>query len=699
VTTGCGSALYQLPPPRSGAASGPGHALAVYDAEAMALFIQAQLLMEADPPDIGVDDRGRRAVALLNQALALEPRSGVLWRYLAEAYAKVPDHREAVVAALQALALLPGDPRAHWIAGQQLRILGEPEQAEPHLQTAAEKGIPGEEDYLPHYYLYLLRREQGRTDAAADALSGWAEALPDDRYPHQLRARLLWEARRYQEARDEAVETLRRAPDDRETREIVGEYHQYDALGEIAVYDEILQSDWVVPEIHDAIRRAYDRLGRFDLALEHLEWVIVLGSHDIVGLTKRKGWLQYRMHAFDDVRATVTELRELHPDTVDDPELHELLAAALMREGRYEDALAELAAIPAPPPLSKRATEAEKLPQAAYARAARRRVDLHLQRGRQDLAVEAAVSARQVLDPRMRSDHARLLATVVRARIDAKDFDAAREALTELRRYVPDGVEEIDILFAEGRRDEAIEALRVRARDQPDRLSLLRRLATEILHAEGVDAALAVLQNAEHRLNAAIDRRRQGLDASEGWALDASTPLLHAELDMTRAAIRREAGDVEGAITALREALVHRPNDPYALNHLAYLYAEQGTELDEALKLIRLALDQRPFSGEMQDTFGWVQYRMGRYEDAVAALERADRYAPGEPEILAHLGEVLARLGRRDAARARYAEALRAVDEGEPVHQRVAGVVREALRALDAPAQADEAQQGEQKRR
>ncbi|GEM_PF-1711463 len=699
VTTGCGSALTQLPPPNLSPPSPRRDALSVYDAEAMALFIQAELIMESDAPDIGVDERGRRAVELLNQALALEPKSGVLWRYLAQAYAKVPDHREAVVAAMQALALIPGDPGAHWIAGQQLRILGRPDEAEPHLAAAAAKGIPGEVGYLPHYYLYLLRREQGRTDAAAEALAGWAAALPDDRSPHQLRARLLWEARRYEEGLAEAVETLRRAPDDRETRELVAEYHQYDALGEIAVYDAILQSDWVVPEVHDAIRRAYDRLGRFDLAAEHLDWVITLGSHDVVGLRKRKGWLQYRMHDFDAVRATVAELRALHPEQADDPELHELLAAALTKEGRYEDALAELARIPAPPALPQRATAVEKAPQEAYARAARRRIDLHIQRGRPDLAVEAAISARQLLDPRMRTEHDRLLSATVRARIEAADLVAAREALSELRRYLPEGTEEIDILFAEGRRAEGVEALRAAARDQPERVTLVRRLATEIVQDEGLDAALAVLQNAEHRLSAALDRRRQGAGASRAYALDARAPLLYADLDVTRATVLQEAGDFEGAVVALRAALEHRPGDPFALNHLAYLFADRGVELEEALALIRQALEQRPFSGVMQDTYGWILFRSGRYEEARKALETANRYAPREPEILAHLAEVLARLGQTAGARARYQEALRLVDEADPVHRRVLGAAREGLRALDAPAQTHQTEQSEQKRR
>lgn len=699
AASGCASALSELPPP--GRVPAPSERpAALFDADVVALFLKAQLILATDPPNLGVDDRGRAAVDLLNQALALHPKSGTLWRYLAEAYAKVPDHREAVVAALQAISLDPQDARAHFVAGQQLRILGKPDEAEPHLEAAATLGMgAGRDRYLSHYYLYLLRQEQGRTDAAAQALEAWSVAEPEERSPHQLRARLLWDARRYDEGFAAAVQTLRRAPDDRDTREIVAEYHQYDPLDEIAVYEEILTNDWVVPELHDAIRRVYDRVGRFDRALEHLGWVLVLGTHDGVTLTKRSGWLQYRMHEFEGVRATVAELRELHPDLADDPELHELLAAVLTKESRYTEALSQLAKIPAPGPLTPSSTAAEKAAHSTYVRAVNRRVDLHLDWGRADLAVEAAVSARQVLDPRMRTDHVRLLRSALRAQLAGQDPVGARETLVVLQRFGVGIDEEIDILFAEENSTDGIAALKEACLAAPDRMTLLRRYAIELLRFEGIETALATVQNAEHRVNALLDRRKRGLDASGEYAVTGRTALLHSDLDAIRAALHQEAGDVTAAVASLRDALAHRARDPYTLNHLAYLFAEEGIELPEAESLILRALEQQPFSGVMQDTYGWVLYRSGRHEEALVALEAAVRYAPREPEILAHLGEVLARLGQRDAARARYEEALEAVKQTEPVHRKVATSVAEALRALDAPAQANPHEQGEEKRR
>ena len=320
------------------------------------------------------------------------------------------------------------------------------------------------------------------------------------------------------------------------------------------------------------------------------------------------------------------------------------------RESRYTEALSQLAKIPAPGPLTPSSTAAEKAAHSTYVRAANRRVDLHLDWGRADLAVEAAVSARQVLDPRMRTDHVRLLRSALRAQLAGQDPVGARETLVVLQRFGVGIDEEIDILFAEENSTDGIAALKEACLAAPDRMTLLRRYAIELLRFEGIETALATVQNAEHRLNALLDRRKRGLDASGEYAVTGRTALLHSDLDAIRAALHQEAGDVTAAVASLRDALAHRGRDPYTLNHLAYLFAEEGIELPEAESLILRALEQQPFSGVMQDTYGWVLYRSGRHEEALVALEVAVRYAPREPEILAHLGEVLARLGQRDAA-------------------------------------------------
>ena len=344
-------------------------------------------------------------------------------------------------------------------------------------------------------------------------------------------------------------------------------------------------------------------------------------------------------------------------------------------------------------------TQAEKAAWSGYARAAIRRVDIHLARGRVDLALEAALGARQVLDPRALETVASLLRSELRVRVRAKDFDGARDTLAELRKWGDAAELEIEILFAEGNREEALDKLRVLTRGQPDALYLVGRLATENLIDGGPTAALAGLDEAEKRLDAEMDRRLQGGTADEVFEIESSLPGLHATIDRQRAAVHQEAGDAAAAEVAMQAALAHEPTSASSLNDLAYMWAGWGTHLDEAKAMSLRALAQQPFNGGMQDTYGWVLFRLGDLEGARAALELANRYTPSEPENLSHLAAVYARLGMMDRARDRYKEALREVDDSSPLHRRVAEQARAELRALDAPAQTHQREERQQQRR
>ena len=81
------------------------------------------------------------------------------------------------------------------------------------------------------------------------------------------------------------------------------------------------------------------------------------------------------------------------------------------------------------------------------------------------------------------------------------------------------------------------------------------------------------------------------------------------------------------------------PKNANALNYLGYTYADLGTNLDEAEKLIKEALNYKPDDGYITDSLGWVYYKKGLYEKAVETLERAVKLVPNDPIVLEHLGD------------------------------------------------------------
>ena len=103
----------------------------------------------------------------------------------------------------------------------------------------------------------------------------------------------------------------------------------------------------------------------------------------------------------------------------------------------------------------------------------------------------------------------------------------------------------------------------------------------------------------------------------------------------------------EKAEADLKKALELYPEQPHVLNYLGYSWIDQGVNLDEGMRLIRRAVDQRPDDGYIVDSLGWAYYRIGNYEEAIKHLERAVELKPMDPTINDHLGDVYWRVGRQ----------------------------------------------------
>jgi tetratricopeptide (TPR) repeat protein len=108
----------------------------------------------------------------------------------------------------------------------------------------------------------------------------------------------------------------------------------------------------------------------------------------------------------------------------------------------------------------------------------------------------------------------------------------------------------------------------------------------------------------------------------------------------------------------LRKLIALEPDHAHAYNALGYTLADRGLRLDEAEALIQRALELAPDDPFILDSLGWLRFRQNDLEGALIHLERAyDLRA--DPEIAAHLGEVLWRLERHDEANRLWDEALR----------------------------------------
>jgi Flp pilus assembly protein TadD len=109
----------------------------------------------------------------------------------------------------------------------------------------------------------------------------------------------------------------------------------------------------------------------------------------------------------------------------------------------------------------------------------------------------------------------------------------------------------------------------------------------------------------------------------------------------------------------LRKLIGVKPDHAHAYNALGYSFADRNQRLAEAEQLIVKALQLSPEDPFIIDSMGWVLFRKGDNAGALTHLQRAYSIRP-DPEIAAHLGEVLWALGRRDEARKTWQDAAKA---------------------------------------
>jgi len=115
----------------------------------------------------------------------------------------------------------------------------------------------------------------------------------------------------------------------------------------------------------------------------------------------------------------------------------------------------------------------------------------------------------------------------------------------------------------------------------------------------------------------------------------------------------------------LKKALELQPEQPHVLNYLGYSWIDQGINLDDAMKMIRRAVEQRPDDGYIVDSLGWAYYRIADYDNAVKNLERAIDLKPEDPTINDHLGDAYWRVGRTLEAKFQWQHARDLKPEAE----------------------------------
>lgn len=397
-----------------------------------------------------------------------------------------------------------------------------------------------------------------------------------------------------------------------------------------------------------------------------------------------------RQRRWDDAAAAFAKAAEALPDN---PDLKLRQAAALMRGGRHAAARDVLAGVEKSQPGDARVqfllvdVDRSLRDFDGAERAARRVIALEPDRASGYHALAQVLADRR--------EHREVVDALVpalqrlEAKEDARSLVSLRVSLGVSQLQLRDfdaGIAQIDRARKDAGPDAGLDALRVQARLEANRLPEALALATEARRAEPDSLRLLGLE-AEARLRSgdrdrafalyqeAIDKDSADADAHiafSGLLLEARE-FKRAESVLTAArtrfpaetsipfqlgAVFEEQERYEDAERAFRDALVIDPKHAPTLNYLGYMLAEHSRKLDEAVKLLTEAVALDPYNGSYLDSLGWAYFKSGAYDRAKTYLMRAGEQMPRNSVIQDHVGDLLAAMNDHAGAVAAWQRAL-----------------------------------------
>lgn len=467
--------------------------------------------------------------------------------------------------------------------------------------------------------------DRGQPERAAEVLRELVRQTPNNRIGYSFLVEALLKAERTEEAEGVLRELLALDAASLEARLTLAEVQtrrgdHRAALDTLLAAPEEVRAD---PQLRRQLASALYLTGDLDAALATAD-ELLRAQPDNQYLSLLKGLILAAEGRNTESLQILAKLREAEPR---DLMLASTTARVLRREGRDAEAVALLSGL------------AGELDRAGKPREAQ---EARLELARLHAGGDRWTEVSQVLAPLLAAgdDEVRREAQVLQADalVAQKDFDGALRLLDpEAERSPVIGAKRAEVQFRAGK-------------DRP----ALRQLE-KLARADDPQSVIAAVQ-VYHRL----EQYQASIPLLE--RLVASRPNLAAAGFLLGSAYER-TGERRRAAESFRQVLRHDPDFHAALNYLGYMWAEQGENLDEAVKLVRRAVALDPDNGSYVDSLGWAHFRLGEYDRARTYLERATRLAPEDATVHEHLGDVYVALGELDKARATYRRALELDEE------------------------------------
>jgi tetratricopeptide (TPR) repeat protein len=599
-------------------------------AEAYTQFMMAHRLEE----DNNVDG----AIAAYKRAITLDPKSADIVAELADLYLRQNRAQDALAAGEQALKIAPANPDAH-------RVLG---TVYASLATSGARGQRGSAD---------TQREN-----LAKAVDHLEKAIvgPVPRADANLRAmlsRLYIASGQFDKAIPMLAELVKQEPqwEDGATM-LVEAYSAADRDDEAVKFleDQVQENSALLPTLADL----YANQRKFREAADTYQ-MAVQASPRSADLRVRWASMLLNTGAKEDVATARTALREALTMRATDERALYLSSVAERRMGDLEAAESAARKL-----IAQNARNANGYVALAEA----------LEDRRQYQAVVDALSP-AMGNFRSGQNPARALAMLLPhlgfAYQQVGQLDKAITTFEEARKVSPrDPSITVYLISAQmsARNFGAAADLARQARTQdPDNLPLARLEAQALRQSGKPDEAFAVLEGVAQKRNdsdAFIALAELYSDAGRG--AQAVKVLQDAQIkfpdesavSFELAAVFEKQKKYSESEAVFRQLIAKEPDHAGALNYLGYMLAERGDRLNESVELIQRALKIDPDNGSYLDSLGWAYFKAGKFDLAAEHLKRAADQLVTNSVVQDHYGDVLARLGRYDQAIAAWTRAL-----------------------------------------
>lgn len=590
------------------------------------------------------------AVEELHLAVAVEPESADLLVEAAKLLTLMHRDGEAERLARRALTLTDGHrgallllaDRAAERAGSDVRSRDEA------IRLYGKLADPAQEPADPEVLRKLAELQVMAADlpAALDSARRLVTARPGDKAAIIMLTELLLRAGRGEEALRAILEYAAGHPGDEELirwgRELVGRFNAWALVDEVLTARAPFNTEYLAIQLLQA--EAQDRLGRATDAAATLERARAARPDDL--LLRRSLVLTYRK--LGRMSEAVELVSGLIRESPDEPIYLVWLGDTLENQHDVEGALSAYERA-----IAAYAGQADHVAERDAFR--QRMVLLYLDRDELD-------AARAVLGQMEQPASPLALETEARLAIRAEDWPVASRAAHALKEAGQEGVAALlegQIAVAAGHWSEA-----------------------ERRFAESTSALDVVARSHIAELYRRAGRPELGEQVLRDWVREQPES---ADARYYLGTYLYRLGRVNESEREMRQAFGLDPRHAPALNFVGYSLAERKLQLDEALALIRRALEVDAWNAAYLDSLGWVYYQMGRLAEARSPLERASRELPYDPTILEHLGDLYLSLGERSLALSSWDRALAAGPENpEAVRRKIADARAAGGAAADA---------------